>query len=890
MSSPPRDLPGLDGRFSRIARVPGGGDDHDILREWHYLDTLDELTRLGVPIVGTILAVHGNPTWSYLWRDLLTESLRAAESGAPAWRVIAVDQLEMGYSERTGMHRPLTQRVADLAAFTESVRPTGPVVTLGHDWGGVVSLGWAIDHRDDLSGLILLNTAIHHPEGTPIPAPLRLAGARGVLAGSTVRTTAFLETTLALASPALAEPVKNAYRAPYRSAARRRGIGGFVADIPVDSRHESSGELERIAAGVARLDVPALLLWGPRDPIFSDRYLDDLVDRLPRADVHRFEGAGHLVAEDRPYSDAVLTWLGDNVDRLTSAGVLSPSRPAAPPPSDSEDMSFLPLWHRLDQRRDDDDIAVIDMSTRGRTGPRRVSWRQLSDRVRRIASGLSAIGVRKGDRVSLLVPPGATLTAVIYACLRIGAVVVVADAGLGVKGLTRAVRGSWPDFVIGEAPGLIAARALGWPGVRVSAARLAKPAAAALGVSYSLADIIAIGADTPAPPPPGPDDGAAILFTSGSTGPAKGVVYRHRQLSALRDVIAHHFEVTADSGLVTGFAPFALLGPALGTPSVTPDMDVSSPRTLTAAAVASAVRESKARIVFLSPAAILNVVATAGDLTQIDRDELTRVHTFLSTGAPIGADLLASARALMPNATPHTPYGMTECLLVTDIALDEIRSAAGEGDSGVCVGVPIGANRVLISALDRDGRATGAPSAQPDVLGEIVVSARHLKDHYDRLWLTDRAAERETELETDAAAVRWHRTGDVGHLDGRGRLWVEGRLPHIIVTETGPVAPVGAEQDVERVSAVRRAAVVGVGPHGLRQAVAVVETVPPTRRPGLAAPDLTGAVRTSTNLPLVAVLAVHRLPTDIRHNSKIDRSRLSAWAERVLAGGKVEAP
>jgi acyl-coenzyme A synthetase/AMP-(fatty) acid ligase/pimeloyl-ACP methyl ester carboxylesterase len=895
----PLDLPGLDQRFSRITAVPGGGADEGLCREWHHLDTGDELVRLGVPILGTILAVHGNPTWSYLWRDLITQSVQASESGSPAWRVIAVDQLDMGYSERTAVHRPLAQRVADLTAFTDALALTGPVITLGHDWGGVVSLGWAVDHPSQLAGVMLLNTAVHHPEGTPIPAALRLAGARGMLAASTIHTTAFLETTLALASPALDAAVKDAYRAPYRSAARRQGIGGFVADIPVDSNHESFSELERIAEGVAELDVPALMVWGPRDPIFGDRYLDDLVDRLPQADVHRFEGAGHLVAEDRPYADAVLAWLGDNVDHLTSSASASPRKSGVQTIPEPEDPHFRPLWHRLDERRDDTATAVIDMSTRARGGPQQVSWHQLSERVRGIASGLCAIGVHKGQRVSLLIPPGPTLTAVVYACLRIGAVVVVADAGLGVKGLTRAVRGSWPDFVIGEVPGLIAARALGWPGVHISTARLPKVSAAALGVSYSLKDIIAIGAGTLVPTPPRSHDEAAILFTSGSTGPAKGVVYRHSQLSALRDVLASHFEITADTGLVTGFAPFALLGPALGTQSVTPDMDVSSPRTLTAKAVAAAVQQSGASMVFLSPAAILNFVATAGDLTPRDHGELERVRTFLSTGAPISADLLASAGALMPNATPHSPYGMTECLLVTDITLDGIRSAAGEANAGVCVGAPIGANRVLISALDVEGVAAGAPSSQPGVLGEIVVSAPHLKDHYDRLWLTDRAAVRETEFDmdaldvaqiTDATQARWHRTGDVGHLDHLGRLWVEGRLPHVIVSATGPIAPVGAEQEVEGVAAVRRAAVVGVGPHRLRQAVAVVETVPPTSRPGLASPQLTAAVRASTTLPLVAVLAVPRLPTDIRHNSKIDRSRLSEWAERLLAGGKPTAP
>jgi acyl-coenzyme A synthetase/AMP-(fatty) acid ligase/pimeloyl-ACP methyl ester carboxylesterase len=880
---PPPGLPGLDPSFSRIVTAPGAGRDAGRTRDWHCLDTGDELARLGIPPVGTILAVHGNPTWSYLWRDVAAASLRTAQAGGPAWRVVAVDQLDMGYSDRTDVHRPLAQRVADLGALTDALGLDGPVVTLGHDWGGVISLGWAIDHPTLLTGVMLLNTAVSHPDGIPIPAPLRLAGARGVLAASTVATTAFLDTTLGLASPSLDAATTAAYRAPYLSPERRRAIGGFVADIPVDAGHESHAELERIAAGVAGLDVPALLLWGPKDPIFSDRYLDDLIERLPQADVHRFEGAGHMIAEERPYADAVLTWLGDNAERLTGAAPLA----SAPPSPDEQ--PFVPIWRGLDERRDDDAVAIVDMSSGGRSGPHRVSWRLLDDRVRRIAAGLHAIGVRPGDRVSLLVPPGPTLSAVVYACLRIGAVVVVADAGLGIRGLTRAVRGAWPDFVIGEAVGLAAARSLGWPGVRISTARLPKPPAAILGVSYSLSDIIALGADAALPPEPAPDDPAAILFTSGSTGPAKGVAYTHRQLAALRDVLAAHFAVTNDTGLVTGFAPFALLGPALGTRSVTPRMDVSAPRTLTASAVAAALRESAAEIVFLSPAAVLNVVDTSDRLTPADRAALARVRTFLSTGAPISVGLLESAAQLMPNATPHTPYGMTECLLVTDVTLDGVHDAAASPDAGVCVGVPIGANRVLISALDAEGHATGAPRAEPGVLGEIVVSAPHLKDHYDRLWLTDRAAVRDTaDLSSDGA--RWHRTGDVGHLDEQGRLWVEGRMPHVIVAADGPIAPVGPEQQVERVAGVRRAAVVGVGPEGLRQAVAVIETLPPTRRPGLTDPELAHAVRASCSIPLVAVLAVPHLPTDIRHNSKIDRSRLSLWADRILAGRKPTAP
>ncbi|MGF0114983.1 alpha/beta fold hydrolase [Promicromonospora sp. Marseille-Q5078] len=917
----PPGLPGLDPRYSHVLTDARGGS-------WHYLDNGPELAaRLGpgAEPAGTVLAVHGNPTWSYLWRRLVTDAVDAAAHGRPAWRVVAVDQLEMGLSGRTGEHRPLARRVADLGAFTDALGLTGPVVTLGHDWGGVVSLGWAVDHPDQLAGVALLNTAVHQPEDAPVPAPLRLALAGPVHRLGTRTTRAFLETTLALARPRLANDVAQAYRLPYLTAAERDGVEGFVADIPVDDRHPSAPELARVAAGVADLKVPAVLLWGPHDPVFSDRYLDDLVHRLPHAHVHRFADAGHLVAEDADWTPAVLGWLGslsassvettdrvstgapsvepvettDRVSTGSTSGPVSTGAPSVEPVETTRRVStgstsgpvstgggpFVPLWAGLDDRADDPGPAVLDMTTDGADGrPLTVSWRALHRQVRRIAAGLHGIGVRRGDRVSLLVEPGPTLTALVYACLRIGAVVVVADAGLGVRGLTRAERGAWPRFVVAQTKGLTAARALGWPGVRISADPLAPAVRRALGVTHELVDVARAGEGRALPPEPGPQDEAAVLFTSGSTGPAKGVVYSHARLSALRDVLAAHFDVGPETGLVTGFAPFALLGPALGTRSVTPRMDVSSPRTLTAWAVADAVQASEARIVFLSPAAILNVVATADALDDADRAALGQVRTVLSTGAPISAELLGSAAELMPAAAAHTPYGMTECLLVTDITLDGIRDAAAAPDDGVCVGRPVGGGEVLVSALDDDGAATGEPSAAPGVLGEVLVRAGHLKERYDRLWLTDLAAERDT------PPGRWHRTGDVGHLDDRGRLWIEGRLAHVLRTADGPLAPVGPEQHVERVPQVRRAAVVGVGPAGVHQPVAVVETVAGARRPGLAPDALAAAARAASPVPLAAVLVVPRMPTDVRHNSKIDRARLATWADRVLTGGRVGAP
>jgi acyl-coenzyme A synthetase/AMP-(fatty) acid ligase/pimeloyl-ACP methyl ester carboxylesterase len=867
--------------------VPVGRGTDRAARTWHLLDTAGSLAALGAEPVGTLLCVHGNPTWSYLWRSVLRTSLEVAAAGGPAWRVVAVDQLDMGFSERTGVQRGLPQRVADLGALTEELGLTGPVVTLGHDWGGVVSLGWAVDHPDLVVGVTTCNTAVHQPDDAPIPAPLRLALRPQLLDRATVVTPAFLETTLAIAHPRLDRPVADAYRAPYRGAARRGGVGGFVADIPVDAAHPSAPELDRIAAGVAALEVPALLMWGPRDPVFLERYLDDLAERLPQADVHRFEGAGHLLPDDADVAGTVFDWLGDHLpDGHAPAG--AEQRLQSDDSDHSADAS-RPLWAALDDLRDSDDAALVEMAVAG--GPRTVSWRLLARRVEEIAAGLVDLGVRPGDRVSLLVTPGADLTAVLYACVRIGAVVVVADAGLGLRGLTRAVRGARPDWIIGALPGLGAARALGWPGRRIATVALPAPARRALRVEHTLVDVARRGARRLAhgsalPEAPSSDAPAAVLFTSGSTGPAKGVVYTHGQLGAVRDALATQYDIGVGTGLVAGFAPFALLGPALGARSVAPDMDVTAPRTLTATAVAASVAAADATVVFLSPAALANVVATASALTEADRAALGRVRLFLSAGAPVSAALLTAATALMPNASAHTPYGMTEGLLMTDVDLDGVRAAGAADQEGICVGVPAANVRVRIAPLDGSGEPTGVLTDEPGVTGEIVVAAPHVRERYDRLWRQNRVSRLGVE------DPRGHRTGDVGHLDDSGRLWVEGRLQHVLTTPDGVVTPVGPEQRIERVDGVGRAGLAGIGPSGTQQAVAVVETTGgrAARRPALASPALAGAVRAAAGIPLAAVLVVPVLPTDIRHNSKVDRARLSRWAASVLSGGRMVRP
>lgn len=923
--------PGVDPEWSREIDVASmaAADEPGAMRRWHLLDNGAQLSRRGLAPAGTLLCVHGNPTWSFLWRTLLA----AGSDPAHPWRVVAVDQLDMGFSERTGTFRRLEDRISDLGDLTDALDLDGPVITVGHDWGGVISLGWALAHPHQLAGVVLTNTAVHQPSGSRIPPALRLALHPAVHGWGTTASDTFLRVTHALAHPPLAANVRKAFMAPYRSAGRRAGVGNFVADIPADPSHPSFPALTRVAEGLRGLSVPALMLWGPRDPIFSDRYLKDLSGRLPHAEVHRFEGAGHLVAEDRDIASPIFEWLaglsGDSGPGRERADVLSGGPSLADNASEDAPLddtalegnagapqagAVVPtLWAPLIEQATGPgggDTAVAEMGTDGGVS-RSLTWRELEHSIGVLAAGLRDAGVGIGSRVSLMVPPGVDLTVVLYACLRLGAVVVVADAGLGTRGLSRAVKGATPDFLIGIDKALAAASLLGWPGRRISVRDLPAARRRLLGVETSLTALARRGTslrqESPQAPgtaanpeaasvpgaAPDPDAAAAVLFTSGSTGPAKGVLYTHRQLAAMRDTLAATLGIRPGARLVAGFAPFALLGPALGAVSVTPAMDVTAPRTLTARALADAAAAIDATVVFASPAALRNVLATKESLSRAGHEALGSVKLLLSAGAPVPEALLAEMQRLLPRASLQTPYGMTEALPVTDISLEQIRVAeadAGAGTvagagNGVCVGLPVHGARVAVVPLAADGSAPGNhPVTDPGVTGEILVSAPHVKESYDRLWLTQRESSR---------TAGWHRTGDVGHFDAAGRLWVEGRLAHVVKAPGSVVTPVGAEQAIERLEGVGLAAIVGVGPAGTQAVVAVVETAPPARRGGPAAPELAGRVREAARqagVSIAAVLTVPSQPTDIRHNAKIDRTRLSRWASTVLAGGRPGTP
>lgn len=836
---------GLDPSWSRTLESP---DAAGVPRRWHLLD------RPAVPVAGdgvTVVCLHGNPTWSILWSRLFVEL-------DPRHRVIAPDHLSMGYSENVGARR-YRERVTDVLRLLDTLEVTGPVWLLGHDWGGAIAMGVAVARPERFSGLLLANTGIAVPDGRRAPSLIRLAASRGLHRGVTRSTSLFVRGTPLLPGLPLTRAQRRALAAPYCRAESRDGVAGFVADVPFDASHPSSRDIRDVAEALPALHIPVRLVWGARDPVFDDTFADDLLGRFLDARLHRLPDAGHLSVLETSIAPILEAAIAD-----APPLALPPALPPAPSPAPSSPGTSMvsedpaPMWSRIVERADSHALAVSD----ARTGER-IDAAAFALKVGGYVVSLKRLGIARGERVAVLVPPSVEMLAALYALWRIGAVAVVADKGLGLRGLGRALRSARPAVVLGERKALLAARTLRWaPGAR--------------GIRIEELEGPGVRPEHLTSTPPGLDDDAAVVFTSGATGPAKGVRYTHRQLCAQRDALRALYAITEHDSLVAAFAPFAVFGPALGIGTGLVDMDVSRPSTLTAAALEDACARSSATLVFASPSALTNVVRTVdGPLPAF-----SSVRLVLSAGAPVPVRMLEAVAGLCPSAEIRTPYGMTEILPVSDVSLPERITArpASPTSAGVCVGRPVPGCRVRIEGLDG-----GAGTLTAGTTGEVVVRAAWMSSGYDRLWYTEHRAR------PVVAGEVWHRTGDVGHLDADGNLWIEGRLVHLLHTEHGPLTPVPIEVAAESVAGVARAAAVGVGPKGLQQVVVVVELV---GRPGAqervnapASEEITRAIRAASPVRVAAVWVSGRLPVDIRHNAKIDRTALAVAMGRLLRGG-----
>ena len=250
----------------------------------HYLDE-----GRGEPL----LFVHGNPTWSFYWRNLVL-GLR------DRWRCVAVDHIGCGLSDKPqDYHYTLAKRIDDLVRLVEHLDLTRATL-VAHDWGGAIGLGTVQRLPQRFARIVLFNTGAYPPPFIP----WRITACRTPLVGTlAIRgCNAFARAALSMAveKPERMTPdVQAGLLAPYDSWANRVAIDRFVKDIPYSPRHPTWRVLQHIEAGLSALaDRPVQLIWGMRDWCFRPECLDRFVSHWPHAEVHRLADCGHYVVED----------------------------------------------------------------------------------------------------------------------------------------------------------------------------------------------------------------------------------------------------------------------------------------------------------------------------------------------------------------------------------------------------------------------------------------------------------------------------------------------------------------------------------------------------------------------------------------------------------------
>ena len=541
----------------------------------------------------------------------------------------------------------------------------------------------------------------------------------------------------------------------------------------------------------------------------------------------------------------------------------------------SNEVSNITEYLSMHAKTDPTKKAYICYKKRG--GWASMTYAELDKEVDRIAGGLKSLGIMKGMKTIFMVRPSPEFFSMAFALLRLGAVPVMIDPGMGIKRMVKSLSEIDAEAFVGI-PLAHMMRVMyprSFKGVKIKVvvgSRL-------LWGAKTVSDLKKAGSKAFKPAVTKPGDMAAIFFTTGSTGPPKGVVYENGMFYAQIGYLNKKFGYSTQSVELATFPLFSLFDVILGMTSVVPDMDPTKPAQADPKKLISAIQANKCTNMYGSPALLENLARYAID----NGIKLKTLNVIITAGAPIRPSLLESLHKILPpDALVHTPYGATEVLPVSDIdsrqILDETR-AITESGGGMCVGWPMDGITVRMIALTDDplesiGDAKVLPVGK---IGEIAVKGPNVtKTYYRKPEHTARAKMK------DPDGSVWHRMGDAGYLDDKGRLWFCGRKAHRVRTKKGDLFTIPCEALFNNHPHVRRSALVGVGNPGSQTPVIIIELKDPKAdKQALTRELLRLAKRSPITKDIKTVLYHPKFPVDIRHNAKIFREKLAAWAQGV---------
>ena len=527
--------------------------------------------------------------------------------------------------------------------------------------------------------------------------------------------------------------------------------------------------------------------------------------------------------------------------------------------------------------------AVIFPAARdksGRTAYTHLTFAQLNQQCDRYADGFYKYGIKEGVKTLLMVRPSLEFIALSFALFKTGAVPILIDPGMGIMNVLKCVAKAGPEAVV-AVPEVHAVKSiLRWyfKSVKYNVV---------VGKNYlfralTLEQISARGRAPFNYIKTRPCDPAAILFTSGSTGPAKGVLYEHGAFGAQVELLKQTYNFGEDEIELPGFPLFALFNAALGMSCVIPDMNPAKPAQADPAKIVENITDQGVTSSFGSPA-IWNRVADYCNQKNIKLNSIKRI---LIAGAPVSGDLVGRVKKMLPgSADVYTPYGATESLPLCNVSGCDILSKGWEKTregAGILVGKPIAPNRVKIIKIT-DGpidKLDDSIILPPGEIGEIIASGPIVTKQY----YADPKATALSKI-IDGPAL-WHRMGDAGYIDESGDLWFCGRKNHRVVSGGKTYYSVKCEAIFNRHPEVFRSALAASGKAPNQTPVVFIE---PARgcypenehqRGQFIKELLELSKKSDLTAEINKIYFIKKMPVDVRHNAKISRENLSEMATR----------
>lgn len=533
-------------------------------------------------------------------------------------------------------------------------------------------------------------------------------------------------------------------------------------------------------------------------------------------------------------------------------------------------------------------IATPIGSHRQRTNRsyRTISFRELDQRSSSIAAGLQAMGMRPGQRIVLLVRFGEDFIALVFALLKVGVTLVLIDPGMGKKNLLQCLAAAEPDgFVaIPQAHGI-----RWWFGKQFPKAKLNVTVGRRFGLfpSPTLDDLERWSANDFRPVDTQNSDSAAIIFTTGSTGPPKGVLYTHGTFNHQIDQLVSRYAIDPGGIDLSCFPLFGLFNAVMGTTTILPDMNPIRPADVDPPRLLDAIDQWSIGQSFGSPA----LWTAVGNYCQSTGRKVPSLMRVLSAGAPVSPRILRWMRsAIHEDGQIHTPYGATEALPIASIESREVineTAAQAEQGHGTCVGHRFSGIEWRVIQID-DGplhvieQSHELPIGQ---IGELMVSGPVVSTEY-----VTRKDQNAFHKIVDGERI-WHRMGDVGYFDKQQRFWYCGRKSHRVTTNRETLYTEPCEAVINTHPSIYRSALVGVGVKDKQQPVCIIEPWSQKRprkhseQERILLEEIRQLGQQNSTTASIDRFYIYpkKLPTDIRHNSKIFREQLRAWAEAKVA-------